>query len=133
MLAPLVEALKNHVLPADILHADDTPIPVLAPGLRKTKTGRLWTYVRDKQPAAGKIAPAVWFSYSANRKGEHPQTHLQDFRGILQGDGYSGYTKLYEGGTIFEAACWAHARRKFIDLHQANQSPIAAEALDRIV
>ena len=132
MVAPLVEALKNHVLSADILHADDTPIPVLAPGLGKTKTGRLWTYVRDERPAGGKTAPAVWFAYSTNRKGEHPQTHLQNFRGVLQADGYSGYTKLYEDGKISEAACWAHARRKFHDLHLANQSTIAAEALDRI-
>jgi transposase len=132
MLAPLIDALKNHVFSADVVHSDDTPIPVLSPGLGKTKIGRLWTYVRDERPAGGKIAPAVWFAYSANRKGEHPKNHLRDFTGVLQADGYSGYTQIYEGGKIFEAACWAHARRKFIDLHKANQSSIAAEALDRI-
>ncbi len=131
-LEPLLDALKRHIFSADVVHADDTPIPVLAPGLGKTKTGRLWTYVRDERPAGGKCAPAVWFAYSANRKGEHPQSHLQDFCGILQADGYSGYTKLYEDGRVREVACWAHARRKFFDLHQANQSPIAAEVLDRI-
>jgi transposase len=132
LLSPLVDALKKHIFSADVVHADDTPIPVLAPGLGKTKIGRLWTYVRDERPIAGNSAPAVWFSYSANRKGEHPQAHLENFTGILQADGYSGYTKLYEGGEILEAACWAHARRKFFDLHQANQSPIAGEMLDRI-
>jgi transposase len=132
LLMPLIDAVQQHVFATDILHTDDTPIPVLAPGSGKTKTGRLWTYVRDERPAAGTSAPAVWFTYSADRKGEHPQTHLQHFAGVLQADGYSGYTKVYESGRVFEAACWAHVRRKFFDLHEANQSPIAGEALDRI-
>ena len=63
LLAPLVEALRRHVLSGQKLHADDTPVPVLAPGLGKTKTGRLWTYVRDDRPAAGLAPPAVWFCY----------------------------------------------------------------------
>ena len=63
------------------LHADDTPVPVLAPGLGKTKTGRLWTYVRDDRPAGDRTPPAVWFAYSADRKGEHPKQHLSSFRG----------------------------------------------------
>lgn len=132
LLAPLTEALRAHVFASDVVHADDTPIPVLAPGRGKTKTGRLWTYVRDERPAAGQSAPAVWFSYSADRKGEHPQHHLRDFTGILQADGYAGFSKLYDGGDILEAACWAHVRRKFVDLHELHQSPIAAQALDRI-
>jgi transposase len=132
LLAPLCDALRAHVFASEVVHADDTTIPVLAPGLGKTKTGRLWTYVRDERPTAGTVAPAVWFAYSPDRKGEHPQNHLKDFSGILQADGYSGYTKIYENGKVSEAACWAHARRKFVDLHNANQSPIAAEALDRI-
>lgn len=131
-IAPLTDALQAHVFSAEVVHADDTPIPVLAPGTGKTKTGRLWTYVRDERPRAGTSAPAVWFAFSADRKGEHPQTHLRDFRGILQADGYAGYSKLYENGAITEAACWAHVRRKFFDVHQANQSTIAAQALERI-
>jgi hypothetical protein len=114
------------------VHADDTPIPVLAPGNGKTKTGRLWTYVRDERPAAGSVAPAVWFAFSADRKGEHPQRHLADFRGILQADGYGGFSKLYDGGRVLEAACWAHVRRKFVDLHQLHKSPVAAQAIERI-
>lgn len=132
LLAPLTEALRAHVFSADIIHADDTPIPVLAPGHGKTKTGRLWTYVRDERPAAGEAAPAVWFTYTADRKGEHPQHHLRDFTGILQADGYAGFSKLYETGRVTEAACWAHVRRKFVDLHELHKSPVAAEMLDRV-
>jgi len=132
LLAPLTDALRAHVFASDVIHSDDTPIPVLAPGNGKTKTGRLWTYVRDERPYAGTVAPAVWFTYTADRKGEHPQRHLQDFAGIIQADGYAGYTKLYDGGRVLEAACWAHVRRKFVDLHELHRSPIAAQALERI-
>lgn len=132
LLRPLVEVLRRHVLSAEKLHADDTPVPVLAPGKGRTKTGRLWTYVRDDRPAADASPPAVWFAYSPDRQGEHPQTHLQPFRGILQADGYAGFGKLYEGGQVQEAACWAHVRRKFYDLHANRPSPITQEALERI-
>ncbi len=132
LLAPLTDALRTHVFAADVVHGDDTPLPVLAPGRGKTKTGRLWTYVRDERPCAGEAAPAVWFAYSPDRKGENPQTHLKDFTGVLHADGYAGFAKLYEGGQVREAACWAHVRRKFFDLHAANASAIAAEMLDRI-
>src|SRR5258708_1085013 len=117
---------------ASKLHADDTPVPVLAPGNGKTKTGRLWTYVRDDRPAGDETPPAVWFAYSPDRQGEHPQTHLGTFTGTLQADAYAGYEKVYEGGHILEAACMAHVRRKFYDLYVAHKSPVAAEALERI-
>lgn len=132
LLAPLVERIARHVLSGTKLHADDTPVPVLAPGLGKTATGRLWTYVRDDRPTASEIQPAVLFRYTPDRKGERPRQHLQDFRGTLQADAYAGFHHLYGDGRIREAACWAHARRKFYDVHQANASPIAREALDRI-
>ncbi|MDQ2817564.1 MAG: IS66 family transposase, partial [Candidatus Eremiobacteraeota bacterium] len=132
LLMPLTDALRAHVLAADVVHADDTPISVLAPGRGKTKTGRLWTYVRDERSAAGTMAPAVWFSYSADRKGEHPQRHLADFQGILQADGYAGFCKLYDGGQVLEAACWAHVRRKFVDLDAVHKSVLAAEVISRI-
>lgn len=132
LLAPLVEALRRHVMGAAKLHADDTPVPVLAPGLGKTKTGRLWTYVRDDRPTGDATPPAVWFAYSPDRKGEHPQGHLRLFAGTLQADGYAGFDKVYETGRIREAACWAHVRRKFYDLQVAHKSPIAQEALERI-
>jgi transposase len=132
LLAPLVDAVSKHVLTASKLHADDTPIPVLAPGMGKTKTARLWTYVRDDRPAGEQIPPAVWFAFSEDRKGEHPKHHLSRFSGTLQADGYAGFHHLYEGGRIVEAACWAHVRRKFYDIHVANGSAIAAEAIKRI-
>ena len=132
LLAPLVDALGRYVTAAEKLHADDTPVPVLAPGHGRTRQGRLWTYVRDERPSGGESPPAVWFAYSPNRNGEHPEAHLAGFRGILQADGYAGFNRLYEDGRIREAACWAHARRKFYDIHQAHKSAIAKEALERI-
>jgi len=132
LLEPLVEVLRRHVMAAGKLHADDTPVPVLAPGNGKTKTGRLWTYVRDDRPAGDATPAAVWFAYSPDRKGEHPWAHLGNFAGTLQADGYAGFDQIYEAGRIQEAACWAHVRRKFYDLHVAHRSPVAAEALERI-
>ena len=132
LLEPLVEALRRYVMAAGKLHADDTPVPVLSPGNGKTKTGRLWTYVRDDRPAGDSAAPAVWFAYSPDRKGEHPERHLEKFRGTLQADAYAGFNQLYENGRIQQAACWAHVRRKFYDLEQAHASPVAREALERI-
>jgi transposase len=105
LLAPLVEQIRRHVLAASKIHADDTPVPVLAPGNGKTKTARLWTYVRDDRPAGYRTAPAVWFAYSEDRKGEHPQRHLKDFKGALQADAYSGFHHLYGHGAIYEVAC----------------------------
>jgi transposase len=132
LLSPLVAALHKHVLAASKLHADDTPIPVLAPGNGKTKTGRLWTYVRDDRPAGEDTPPAVWFAYSPDRKGEHPRQHLKNFKGALQADAYSGFHHLYGEGRIYEVACWAHARRKFHDIHVLHSSPTTTEALARI-
>jgi transposase len=133
LVEPLVEALQGYVMEAGKLHADDTPVPVLAPGNGKTKTGRLWTYVRDDRPAGDRAAPAVWFAYSPDRKGEHPEQHLRQFRGTLQADAYAGFNQLYADGRIQQAVCWAHVRRHFYDLEQAHASPIAQEALLRIV
>lgn len=132
LLVPLTEALRRYVLGGAKVHADDTPVPVLDPGRGRTKTGRLWTYVRDDRPAASSDPPAVWFAYSPDRAGEHPQTHLKRFKGIVQADAYAGFAPLYVTGDIQEAACWAHLRRKFFELHEAHKSPLAAEALQRI-
>ena len=132
LLRPLVDAIRRHVLAGAKLHADDTPIPVLAPGNGKTKTARLWTYVRDDRPSGDTTPPAVWFAYTPDRKGIHPQTHLANYKGVLQADAYAGFNALYEDGTIQEAACWAHARRKFYDLHEARPSALTTEALQRI-
>ena len=114
------------------VHAEDTVVPVLEPGRGRTRTARLWTYVRDDRPFAGTGPLAALYRYSPDRRGEHPRAHLQGFQGILQADGYADYAELYVDGGIVEAACMAHVRRKFFDVHQATQSPLAREALDRI-
>jgi transposase len=132
LFEPLVAALRRHVMSAEKLHADDIPVPVLAPGLGKTKTGRLWTYVRDGRPSGDATPPAVWFAYTPDRKGEHPKVHLDKFTGTLQADGYAGFDQIYEAGKIQEAACWAHVRRKFYDIQVAHKSQVAQEALARI-
>jgi transposase len=133
-LMPLVEAIRAHVFAAERIHADDTTVPVLAKG--KTRTGRLWTYVRDDRPFAGPDPPAAVFFYSRDRGGEHPEQHLAGFAGLMQADAYAGFNRLYEAvrkaGPIIEAACWAHARRKFFDLAKINKAPIANEAVARI-
>jgi transposase len=133
-LMPLVEAIRSHVFAAERIHADDTTVPVLAKG--KTRTGRLWTYVRDDRPFAGPDPPAAVFFYSRDRGGEHPEQHLARYAGLMQADAYPGFNRLYEasrkGGPIIEAACWAHGRRKFFDLARINKAPIAIEAVERI-
>ena len=132
LLRPLVEALARHVLAGDRVHVDDTPVPVLAPGASKTKTVRLWAYLRDERPYAGTAPPAVFYRYSPDRRAEHPRQHLAGFAGVLHADGYAGFEGLYDGGRVVEAACWAHVRRKFFDLHASGKSPVASEALRRI-
>src|SRR5690606_27374381 len=147
-LMPLYRRIEAHVLAAERLHGDDTTVPVLAKG--KTDTGRLWTYVRDDRSFAGPAPPAALFHYSRDRRGEHPQAHLASWSGILQADAYGGYGELYrEGrmpGPIFEAGCFAHARRKFFELADVEGAarkksrgartamiyPIALEAVQRI-
>jgi transposase len=137
MAAPLVEAIANHVMAAEKLHVDDTPVPVLAPGAGKTKTGRLWVYLRDERPFGGRAPPAVVYRYSPDRKAEHPRAQLAKFHGFLQADGYSGFGALYKNAdgrpaSVTEVACWAHVRRNFYDIHVATNAPIAGEALQRI-
>jgi len=134
LLDPLVAALGRYTLAAAKVHADDTPVPVLQPGRGKTKTGRLWVYVRDDRAAGSTEPPAAWYQYTPDRKGEHPQRHLRHYRGILQADAYGGWDKLY-AGPITEAACWAHARRPWWDLYLSSgrdETSIAAQALRRI-
>jgi transposase len=116
LLNPLIDALEAHVMQAKKLHADDTPIPVLSPGNGKTKTARLWVYVRDDRPAGSTEPAAVLFRYTPDRKAIHPSEHLKDFEGVLQADGYAGFDALYERTPkpLLEAACWAHVRRKFL-------------------
>ena len=130
LLDPLVAALGRYTLASAKVHADDTPVPVLDPGRGRTKTGRLWVYVRDDRPAGSTEPPAAWYRYSPNRKGEHPQGYLKDYLGVLQADAYGGYAKIYASGRVDEAACWAHARRPFWDMYE-NQGRVAGSIADQ--
>jgi transposase len=134
-LAPLHELVLSTVLTSPKVFADDTTLPVLDPGRGRTKTGRLWCYAVDNRPWCGPGHPAAAYVYSEDRRGEHPQTHLRGFRGLLQVDGYAGFGGLVTGKTGDApqlAFCWAHVRRKFYDIHVATKSPLAEEALRRI-
>lgn len=131
-LEPLRRRLAEHLFASEKLFADDTPIPVLDPGRGRTRTGRLWVYARDDRPWGGSDPPGAVYFYSPDRKAERPANHLRQFKGILQVDGYPGFDQLTARGDIVLAACWAHARRKFYDVHQATASPIAEEVLRRI-
>jgi transposase len=142
LLQPIVEGIQQHVFAAEKIHGDDTPVPVLEPGLGRTRTGRLWVYVRDDRPFCGPAPPAAAYFYSPDRGGEHPAAHLANFRGFLQADGYSGFTALYEPqpgapglpatAAITEVACWSHCRRNIFEVWKATQSAVAKAALDRI-
>ena len=131
-LAPIRDRIADHVMAAERVFADDTVLPVLDPGRGRTRTGRLWVYARDDRPWGGNDPPAVLYRYSPNRRAERPAAHLVHFRGILQVDGYPGFEPLAARRDIVLAACWAHARRKLWEVHQATGSPIAQEVLRRI-
>jgi hypothetical protein len=139
LLTPVAEAIGRHARAGVAVHADDTPVPVLAPGLGKTKTGRLWVAVRDERPWGSRAPPAAFYMYSPDRKGEHARTLLDACRGFLHADAYGGFDKLYqrrdqETGEplLIEIACWSHARRHLYDVHVATRSQAAEEALRRI-
>jgi transposase len=138
LLGPLVAALAKHVLSAPNLHADDTPIKVLAPGSGKTKRGHLWTYVRDGTAWGSTDPPAVWYQYSPSWHGRYPQKHLASFTGKLQVDAYAGFEPLFlptkpgVAARIEEISCMSHARRHFYEVHVALDSPLAKEALERM-
>jgi transposase len=143
VLHPIYDLIRAHVFASSRIHGDDTTVPVLAKG--KTTTGRLWTYVRDDRPFAGRDPPAAVFFYSRDRAGDHPERHLNGYAGILQADAYAGFNRLYAGdrrpGPITEAACWSHGRRKFYVLADVTAkargklaviAPLALEAVKRI-
>jgi transposase len=131
-LEALHDRLCKNVFASDHLFADDTPVPVLDPGRGRTKTGRLWVYAREQRPWAGSEPPAAVYLFEPDRKAERPVSHLAQFKGILQVDGYAGFERLTGKGDIILAACWAHTRRKFYEVVQATNAPLAEEALRRI-
>ena len=143
VLAPLAELIRALVMAADRIHGDDTPVALLAKG--KTIQARLWTYVRDDRPFGSADPPAANYAFSRDRKGEHPERHLESYAGIMQADAYAGFNALYkterQPGPITEAACWSHARRKFFVLADVTSkarsrkpvivAPLALEAVRR--
>lgn len=132
LLEPLADAIRKHVLNGQAIFADDTPVSMLVPGSGKTKTARLWAYVRDERPWDGDGQPASWYQFSPDRKGAHPNKHLNQYEGLMHADGYAGFNNLYRTGKITEVACMAHIRRKFVDVHKSQGSAIAEEAIKRI-
>ena len=116
LVSPLYELMKQQVLGSKALQTDDTPVPVLDPALPRTRTGRIWTYVGDDGH------PYTVYDYTPNRSRDGPEAFLQEFRGYLQADAYSGYDHFYEDELrgIVEVACWAHVRRKFFDAQSSD-------------
>lgn len=132
LLEPLADAIGRHVRAGPALFADDTPVKMQVPGLKQTKTARVWAYVRDERPWAGASPPCAWYRFTVDRKGEHPVDHLSAYKGWVHADGYAGFNGLFADGKADEMACMAHVRRKFVDVHQAQGGVIAEEAIKRI-
>ncbi|MFS8981202.1 IS66 family transposase, partial [Cupriavidus necator] len=126
-LQPLVDALKEQILQHRVLHADETPVAMLSPGKGKTQRAYLWTYC----PGAFEDLRAVVYDFADSRAGEHARNFLDNWKGQLVCDDFTGYKALFAQG-ITELGCMAHARRKFYDLHAASKSHIAQDALQYI-
>ena len=126
------EATVRQLHRCEFIDGAQNVVLIGGPGTGKTRTARLWTYARDERSWAGEAPPATWYRFSGDRKGQHPKDHLARFRGWMHADGYAGFEDLYRSGTVREVACMAHVRRKFVDIHRAQASPIAEEAIRRI-
>ena len=132
LLEPLADEIAKHVKAGRALFADDTPIKMQDPGARKTKTARVWTYVRDERPWVGDAPPAAWYQFTIDRKGQHPVSHLNGYKGWVHADGYAGFNDVFGEEKASEMACMAHVRRKFVDVHKTSGSAVAEEAILRI-
>ena len=132
LLEPLADVIGRMVRQGAAIFADDTPVKMQAPGNKKTKTARVWTYVRDERSWVGQSPPCAWYQFTIDRKGEHPENHLSGFNGWVHADGYSGFNGVFGGNKASEMACMAHVRRKFVDIFAAQGSSIAEEAIKRI-
>ena len=132
LLDPIVNRIRDEGLKASKIHADDTPVPVLDPGRGKTATGRLWAYAVDDRGSGATTPPLVWYKFTPDRTGAHPQAELAGFTGYLQADAYAGYDKLYATNRVTEVACWAHFRRKIFDIHATKPTPLTTDLLARV-
>jgi transposase len=132
-LRPLYERLLVAVHRADRIFCDETPLPVRRPGLKRTHKAQFWAHVMDDRPWGGPSPPAVVYIHADGRSHREIETQLADWQGLLQVDGYAVYKKLAHpdrtGGPITLAFCLAHARRKFVEVHQQTSSPIAADII----
>lgn len=135
-LEPLADRILQHIRAGERVFADETTLPTLAPGTGKTKTAWLWAYARDDRPFGGTGPPMVAYRFEDGRGGACPSGHLAGFSGVLQVDGYIAYRALTdanrEGGPVTLAACWAHLRRKFYELHVAGLSETATWTVGRM-
>lgn len=132
LLEPLADAIGRHVRQGPVLFADDTPVKMLSPGNKRTKTARAWAYVRDERPWNGPAPPCAWYQFTIDRKGHHPVSHLSGYKGWVHADGYAGFKGVFGQNKASEMACMAHIRRKFVDVQQSQGSAIAEEAIKRI-
>lgn len=123
-LQPLVDALRDAVLAQHVIHADETPVSMLAPGEKKTHRAYVWAYAISQFSDLA----AVVYDFSPSRAGEHARNFLQDWKGKLVCDDFGGYKASFEQG-VTEIGCMAHARRKFFELHATNKSQLAEQAL----
>ena len=135
-LEPLAERLFGHIRAGERIFADETTLPVLSPGRGKTKTGYLWTYLRDDRSYGGSGSPIVVYRFEDSRRAECLERHLAGWSGLLQCDGYAAYRKLAEtdrpGGAATLACCWSHLRREFFKLHADGSSKVATWTVERM-
>ncbi|HET8613247.1 MAG TPA: IS66 family transposase, partial [Sphingomonas sp.] len=132
LLDPIVERIREEGLKSSKIHADDTPVKLLAPGSSKTATARLWAYVVDDRASGATTPPLVWYRFTPNRAGIHPKRELAGFTGFLQADAYSGFAAIYAGNAICEVACWAHFRRELFERHKQQPTALTCHLLARI-
>ncbi len=133
LLEPLADHIGKLVRAGPALFADDTPVKMQTKGkTKKTKTARLWSYVRDERPWQGQAPPCAWYQFSVDRKGEHPVNHLSGYTGTVHADGYAGFNGLFGENKADEQACMVHVRRKFVDVYEAQGSAVAKEVIERI-
>lgn len=135
-LTPLADRILALIKEGERVYADETTLPTLSPGSGKTKTAWLWTYARDDRTFGGTAPPMVAYRFESGRGGDCVERHLAGYAGLLQVDGWGAYNRLADakraGGPMTLAACWAHLRRKFYELHVSGVSHVASETVERM-
>lgn len=116
LLSPVWERMKEIVLTSKAVQTDDTPVPVLDRELTRTRTGRIWTYVGDRN------GPYIVYDYTGNRSREGPEEFLRGYNGYLQADAYAAYDAMFKNPrrSLTEVACWAHSRRYFFEAQTSD-------------